>query len=318
MWKDFQSSERCPICNPRASRERQATSGTRQCAGRGRRPGRSSRTRVPRAPRHQGGQRDPRRRRARPPTGPRDPHGGRGSRRPGRRTGRGEARSAAPGLTVSEGPEHGLRAAARSWTRPRAPPPQPFPSGSAPRPPLACDPSAPPDPRQLTAAARGPRRGAGSGRAAGECRGPRLGEAAGAAAASLVRAETSAEAAALQKTGWAGGRRLCSRAGGGAWPGGTASPAPLPPPTSPRARRPPTRARLPRRQSRPRWPALGVGGSGCSTAESVYGPVPLAVRSAGARPVGAGGRGRPSSAGRRILAFPGGPSLRGISEAASK
>lgn len=38
-------------------------------------------------------------------------------------------------------------------------------------------------------------------------------------------------------------------------------------------------------------PALGVGGSGCSAAESVYGPVHLAVRSARARPVGAGGRG---------------------------
>ncbi|XP_012391121.1 basic proline-rich protein-like [Orcinus orca] len=135
------------------------------------RPGRSSRTRVPRAPRDQGGQRELRRRRARPPTGPHDPHGGRGSRCPGGRTGRGEARSAAPGLSVSEGPERGLRAAARSWTRPRAPPPQPYPSGSAPRPPLACGPSAPPDPRQLTGAARGPRRGAGDGRVAGECRG---------------------------------------------------------------------------------------------------------------------------------------------------
>lgn len=254
------------------------------------RPGRSSRTRVPRAPRDQGGQREPRRRRARPPTGPHDPHGGRGSRRPGGRTGRGEARSAAPGLSVSEGPECGLRAAARSWTRPRAPPPQPYPSGSAPRPPLACGPSAPPDPRKLTGAARGPRRGAGDGRVAGECRGSRLGEAAGAAAASLVRAETSAGAAALQKAGWAGGRSLCSRAGGGAWPGGTASPSPF-------LRLQPRRSPTPHPSPPPAptvqatLPALGVGGSGCSAAESVYGPVHLAVRSAGARPVGAGGRG---------------------------
>lgn len=98
------------------------------------------------------------------------PHGvGQGEAQPSGQGSAAAAPSRRPGsvrLRVAAAlPNAALRAPPRP--RPALSPPAP-----APRPPLAGDPSAWPDTRQLTGAALGPRRGGGGGRTAGACRGP--------------------------------------------------------------------------------------------------------------------------------------------------